>query len=196
MSYLKLFFVVATAVICLACATSASATVLTRGDGTTLGVGSTINFQLEGEHDVIFHPPIGEIVCSKSLLGGSIENAGSSTTTVSGSFSSVSFELCNATVTVLKKGTFAIHTAGAFANGHGTLTSSGLQFTIVYLGFHCIFSTNNTDVGEIVGGIGSPFLWFIGTLPRTGGSSGAFCGSSAQTTGLYEVTTTFGLSVD
>lgn len=196
MSYSKLFIVVAAAAICLASTAPASATVLTRGDGTTIGVGSTINFQVEGEHRIIFHPPIGEIECMKSFLGGSIGNAGGSTSTVSGNFSTVSFELCNATVTVLKKGSFEIHTQGSSANGNGTMTMSGQEITVSFAGFHCIFGTNNTDVGSIVGGIATPFLGLGGILPRTGGSSGVFCGSSAQLTGLYEITTTFGLKVD
>jgi len=199
MKYIKMLglaAVAAAALMAFVGAGTASATQLTGAGGAVLGVGTEIKAENEGK--VILDPPFGAIECSVSNVAGSVTNAGSSTTTVSGSIATLTFSSCNATVTVLKKGTLEIHTQSGSANNNGTLTSSGAEVTVQFLGTHCIFSTNNTDLGTVTGSAttgGNATLDISATIPRTGGSSGAFCGSTAAWTGAYKVTSPATLNI-
>lgn len=159
--------------------------------------GSTI--ASEAEETVTLHPPIGSIECEESKVEGTTSNTGGASETVKGNISTLTFGKCNATVTVLKKGSLEIHTRTEKADGNGTLTSSGAEVTVVFAGFHCVFSTNNTDLGTLTGSTateGNATLDIEATIPRTGGSSGIFCGSTAQWTGAYKVTQPVVLGVD
>jgi hypothetical protein len=100
---------------------------------------------------------------------------------------------------VLATGTGEIHTAGATSNGNGTATSTGTRVTVVYFGFHCIFETNKTDVGTLTGSNntkGKATGDISATIPRVGGSSGAFCGSSAPLTGSVVINTPSNIVID
>ena len=148
-----------------------------------VATGSTIAAAAEGT--TTLHPPIGDISCTSSSVAGTTSNTGSSTETVKGTISSLTFTGCNATVTVLKPGSLEIHSQGS---NNGTLTSSGAEVTVVFAGFHCIFSTSNTDIGTITGSAttGSTATFDINAkIPRTGGTSGVFCGEAAEWTGSY-----------
>jgi hypothetical protein len=71
--------------------------------------------------------------------------------------------------------------------------------TVELLGLHCIFNTSNTDIGTFTGSANAganATLDIEATIPRTGGRSGAFCGSSAQWKGSYKVTSPKPLAVD
>jgi len=176
---------------------TSSATELIGAGGATLGVETEIKAENEGK--VVLDPPFGAIECSVSNVAGKITNAGSSTTTVVGNIETLTFTSCNATVTVLKKGTLEVHTQSESPNNNGTLTSSGAEVTVQFLGTHCIFSTNNTDLGTLTGSTttgSNATLDISATIPRTGGSSGAFCGSTAAWTGAYKVTSPATLNVD
>ncbi|HET9396569.1 MAG TPA: hypothetical protein VFO36_10970 [Nitrospiraceae bacterium] len=206
MKYLKMLglaAVAAAALMAFVGAGTASATTLTAPEGTQVPAGTLIT--AEAETHVTLHPPFGSITCAKSHVEGKTSNAGSATETVKGNISTLSFGECNATVTVLKAGSLEIHTdpEGQPANGNGILTSSGAEVTVVYLGFHCIFSTNNTNIGTVTGYTNAnttskehATFDISATIPRTGGSSGAFCGSTAQWTGAYTITTPKKLWVD
>ncbi len=162
---------------------TASATELTC-NGVRCPVGTLLHGESEGK--IVLHPPIGSIECKSATSEGNVTSAGSATTTPTGKTTFTQYKECNATVTVLKAGTGETHTAGASNNGNGLITSTGTEVTINYLGFHCIFSTNNTSVGEFTGSNntgGTATFDIKATIPRTGGSSGAFCGSTAAMTG-------------
>ncbi|MGN6254920.1 MAG: hypothetical protein ACTHO8_08060, partial [Solirubrobacterales bacterium] len=93
------------------------------------------------------------------------------------------------TVTTLKTGTLSITTIGSGPNG--TLVSNGAEVTVIHLGVHCIYTTSNTTLGTATGSKttgGNATLDISATIPRTGGSGGAFCGSSAPWTGSYKFT--------
>jgi hypothetical protein len=143
----------------------------------------------EAEGTTILHPPIGDIECKKSSVSGKTTNTGGATETVKGNIESLSFAECNATVTVLAKGSLEVHTRTASADGNGTPTSTGTEVTVEFVGFHCIFKTSSTDLGTLTGsentGGTHATLDIAATIPRTGGRSGAFCGSTAQWTGSY-----------
>ena len=177
-------------------AATASATELNSISG-TYGTGTTIAASAEGT--TVLHPPIGDIECEESKVEGKTTNAGGSSETVKGNIETLTFSKCNATVTVLKKGTLEVHTRTSEEDLNGTLTSSGAEVTVVFVGFHCIFSTNSTDLGTVTGSGntgGNATLDIEATIPRTGGSSGIFCGSEAEWTGSYKVSSPSHLDVD
>jgi hypothetical protein len=200
MKYIKMLglaAVAAAALMAFVGASTASATQLTGAGGAVLGVGTEIKAENEGK--VVLDPPFGAIECSKSSVAGKVTNAGSSSTTVSGGIETLTFTECNATVTVLKKGTLEIHTQGASNNNNGTLTSNGAEVTVQFVGTHCIFTTSNTDLGTVTGSgntKSNATLDISATIPRTGGSSGIFCGSTAAWTGAYKVTAPNPLFID
>ncbi len=153
------------------------------------------------EGTTTLHPPIGDIECSGSGVAGTTFNTGSSTETVRVSIGDLWFNGCNATVTVLAKGSLEFHTPYALnergelaqkstSNNNGTLTSSGTEITVEFVGSHCIFKTNGTDIGTLTGSAntkGTATLDIEAVIPRTGGRSGAFCGTTAQWTGSYGI---------
>lgn len=188
MKYVKtlgLVVVAAAALMAFLSAGTASATVLCQEEACekTYGPETKLNSQLVGGAAHL-EGPFGTINCNKSTTEGSITNAGGSTSTVEGTLSGMTFTECNATVTVLKKGTVVAHTDGEKADNNGTSTVSGSEVTIEFVGFHCIFTTNNTDVGTIVGGEHS-VTKIKAAIPRSGGRSGAFCGSTGAMTAEY-----------
>jgi hypothetical protein len=196
MKYLKILGLAAIAAAALmAFAGSASATELTSPTGTKLGVGTVIHAESEGH--ATLDSIIGNIECH-STVEGTISNAGSATTTVSGNINTLNFTGCTngAVVTVITKGSLEVHHTTGF---NGTLTSTNTEVTVEQSGFHCIFKTNATDIGTLTGSPNDEShatLDISATIPRTGGRSGAFCGSSAPWTGSYTVTKPKPLFVD
>lgn len=190
MKYVKTLVATVVALIAvMAIGGTASATELTC-NGSLCPVGTVLHGEsIEG---VTLHPPIGEIVCLSATSEGTVTSPGSATTTPTGKTSFTKYGECNATVTVLKAGSGETHTTGAGNNGNGTITSTGSEVTVVFSGFHCVFSTNNTSVGEFTGSNntgGTAKFDIKATIPRTGGSSGIFCGSTAAMTGSVVMNT-------
>jgi hypothetical protein len=178
-------------------AASASATGLTGAGGAALGAGTTIS--LEAQTSLAMHPPFGTIECRNSNWSGKTSTSGGAAETVKVSMETVDFSECNSTMTTLANGILEFHTQGSTANNNATLTSSGFELTTEYFGTHCIFKTSNTDIGVVTGSAntgGNAVLDISATIPRTGGRSGAFCGSTAQWTGNYKVTSPSTLNVD
>jgi len=196
MKYLKILAVAAIAAAALmAFAGTASATditVTTAGATDTIESGELeITAELEaGQNATLKSSFIGEVVCSASTMAGKTTNLGGATETIKGNIGTLTFTSCNGTVTVLKNGTLEVHTQEASANGNGTLTSSGAEVTVELAGLHCIFSTSNTDVGVVKGAHEghATFEAKSAAIPRTGGRSGAFCGSSATWNANYTIT--------
>lgn len=208
MKYIKMLGLAAIAAAALMAwvgAGTASAATLTSPScvGAHCAIGTVIHAENEGH--VTLHPPIGAITCKTSTVEGVTTTTGGGvpTQTVQGNVTALSFsdhaKNCNdgeAVVTVLQKGTLEIHSLGG---GVATLTSSGTIVTIVYKGFHCIFSTNNTDIGKVTDSnvTKSTATFDIeATIPRTGGTSGIFCGTTAQWTGFYKITKPDPLFID
>lgn len=195
MKYLKILALAAIAVCALmAFASSASATAITvtteNGTTDTVTKGAKLSAELEAGTEAILKSSfVGEVKCSASTVAGEIENAGGAEATVSGPNTSLTFSSCNASVAVLKPGSLELHTElTGTNNGNGTLTSSGSEVTVELAGIHCIFSTNNTDIGTVTGThTGHVIIHAKATIPRTGGRSGAFCGSSAEWRATYTV---------
>jgi hypothetical protein len=166
---------------------TASGTVMCKSSGSPCGekygVGTEIKASSEGA--VAWHPPIGEINCKKSTSNSVVTNAGGSGTSVTESISTLTFSECNATVTVLKKGDYIAH--HIFGTNKVTTTWVNGEVTVGFAGFHCIFG-GSVDLGTWTVKVAWPdsFHWNP-NLSRIGGSSGAFCGSTAAGTGTYGV---------
>jgi hypothetical protein len=157
--------------------------------------------QAEAAQAITLHPPIGDIECNKSTYTAHTTNTGGAGITVQAGLTALTFGECNAEVVVLKQGGYIIHTTVEIeaANHNGTVTSTGMELTVSFLGFHCIFGTKETDFGDLTGSTttgGTPTFDLQASMPRTGGRSGAFCGSTAQVTGDYKITEPDWMDVD
>jgi len=192
MKMFKLFVLAAVA------AAALSSFAVATASATTLNLARGYPISSEAEGTTVLHS-VSKVECSESQVAGTTANEGGATETVNITIETLTFSGCNATVTVLKKGTLAIHTSGGSANNNGTLTSTGAEVTayISALGIDCIYSTNNTDLGTVTGSEttgSSATLDINASIPRTGGSF--FCGSAAEWTGAYKVTAPNPLNVD
>lgn len=196
MKYLKILGLAAViAAALMAFAGSASATTLTNSSGTTLGVGTVIKASLKEKTKAVLKNSFGvPIECEISNIEGEITNAGGTSETVKGKVTKLTFEGCNCEVVVLKTGTLEIHTTTTGVDdGNGTVTATGQEVTTNRCtGTHCIWSTNNTDLGMLfhqrTAGAPSEMTAEETKIERTGGSSGIFCGSSGNWTATYVLT--------
>lgn len=177
---------------------SAATLTCTNPPGTKVVCPKPLNIEMRRElNRYILHLAAGKIECEEYSEKASITETGSSTTTASGSITSMAFSGCNATVTVLSTGSMEIH----YAEGvNGSVTTTGTETTTEFAGLHCIFTTNNTNIGKLTGSSttkGNPTFDTTGSkLPRTGGRSGAFCGSTAEVTETDAILTPDWLDVD
>jgi hypothetical protein len=204
MKYCKLIGLIAIAASALVAslgASSASATQLTctepAGTKVFCVVGSELHSESEGV--VTLHPIIGDITCERATGYGSFTSAGSSTTTPAGTPALTTLENCTAVVQVLAKGVLEIHTKSASVDNRGLVTSTGTEVTVEAYGFHCIFKTSATGIGTFTGSSitkGTPTIDLEATVPRSGGRSGAFCGSTAQMTGSLKITKPDWMDID
>ncbi|HEX5527279.1 MAG TPA: fibronectin type III domain-containing protein [Solirubrobacterales bacterium] len=193
MKNLKLLVLVAAAAAAWACITAGTVF------ATTLGLFTGATIVAEAEGGTVLDSPAGTIQCSESAIGGRVTNAGSSTETASELVEGINFKRCNATVSILNTGSLEYHTRETNANNNGTLTSSGLELTTEVFGTHCIFKTSNTDIGTVTGSVNTgagATLDISGNIPRTGGRSGVFCGSTVPWTGSYLVVCPSAMNVD
>ncbi len=145
-----------------------------------------------------------EITCTHSLVQGTQSNTGGSAETLRIAITALTFTKCENgwDVTVLKKGELEIHTDSSTADGNGTVTSIGAEVTTEQtgLGIHCIFTTTTaTDIGTLDGSstTGKTATFTIsGKIKRSGGRSGAFCGSEGEWSGDYTVLSPDWLDID
>ncbi|HKF82440.1 MAG TPA: hypothetical protein VKB23_05720 [Solirubrobacterales bacterium] len=193
---LGLIALAATAV--MAFAATASATTATSPKGTVYT--STVTASTEGH--AILHDKSGLGItpeCNGTLAGSIAEDGvgkaiGIKVTTLGWSNCTNNWAL-----TTLKAGLVQIHSVSGSENG--TVTSTGLEVTGKQstTGLHCIWSTNVTDIGFLTSSTstgGNATIDMSGTLKRTGGSSGIFCGEEASWTGSYKITTPTTFYVD
>lgn len=193
MKNLKLFVLVATAATAWVSMAAGTASATTLG----LHAGSTIVANAEGFTSL---DAAITVSCSESAIGAITNNEGSSSETVSASLEGINFKGCGGVaLTILKGGSLEFHTRTASVDNNGTLTSTGLEITEEGFGLHCIFATNNTDIGTVTGSVNTgagATIDISASLPRTGGRAGAFCGSTAVWTGSYLVVCPSALNVD
>jgi len=187
MKYLKILGLVAVAASALTAFTGiSSATTLTSPKWTVVGVGEIIHAATPAGTHAVLDSPIGKIECNMTIQG-KVTNAGGGAPTQSVEASVEHFSMTGCTgsaVYVPNFGSFKITSSGG---GKGVLTATGTEVTIETFGLHCIYSTSGTPMGTVTGG--SPASIAISaTIPRTGGKSGAFCGSTAPLTGGFVIT--------
>jgi hypothetical protein len=151
--------------------------------GSAYPKGTVLEESLKTETKWILKASFGEIKCSAATLKGEVTSTAGVAGEVTGTVTGLSFGECNCAVKVLKNGTFTISSP---SGGNGTLRSSGLELTTECLSTHCIFSTSTTNLGTLNGGEMASFS-STGTVPRTGGTSGASCGSVGTLAAEYTV---------
>lgn len=191
MRYLKMLGVVAVVAAGLMAFTGvASATTLTSPKGTTYT--GTIHAESEG---IALEGTFVTATCNLGTFHGTIESHGPSVTSKI-KLSGGGYALCGFQHYVLKSGFLEIHTDSSTADGHGTVTSTGMEITLASSVGHCVFTTSNTDLGTITGSDTGNAVWDTNgaVIPRTSGSF--FCGSSGTLTGRFTFTTPSTLSVD
>ncbi|HEX6602760.1 MAG TPA: hypothetical protein VF030_08970 [Solirubrobacterales bacterium] len=191
MKYVKtLGIMVASVAALLAFAATASATAITSGGSVYTGT-----VQASSEGHVALHGPLGIKAECNSSFAGSIASHGAATTTTQ-TLSTVSFPGCTNgyEIHVTTLGHFGWHW---WFGGNARLTSTSLVIDLTTpLGFNCVYSTNNTEIGTVTGSSttgGKATVDVSGAIPRTGGS--AFCGSSGTLTGSYVINTPSNLNV-
>jgi hypothetical protein len=135
------------------------------------------------------------VTCGKSTFEGPVESHGTEVP-VEVTLSSLTLSECGShTVTVIKPGVLELHET---SEGDGTLTSTGAELTVlmhsVLLGtVHCIYTTKNTDIGDVTGG--APATLDIGSAPISRTTTDFACGSHSTLEGSYKVTTPATLEV-
>ncbi len=171
----------------------ARATIFTSPEGTEYS--GAIKLELKKGTPASFKNSFfGEIQCVVSTLEGKVKSQGT-TATAQVELSTFNFKACGGSFASLQAGVLEAHTSGASPDGNGTLTSNGAEITLEIAGIHCILSTSTTSLGTLTGG--SPAtLTASASVPRTGGRSGAFCGSSFTFHAEYKVVTPEALLVD
>ncbi|MGN6664006.1 MAG: hypothetical protein ACTHK6_07380 [Solirubrobacterales bacterium] len=184
---LALMAVASAAVVVLGGVGSASATSLTCGSGTLCAAETAIKAESEGK--ATLDAPFGNVECNSTIEGHTTKESGSA----DGPITSLTFTNCGGdTVTVLANGSVS-------AASGGQTSTAGIKITVIHTGIHCIYETNNTVLGTATGSSttgGNATIDVSATIPRVGGTSGVFCGSSAPLTGNYKITSPSTLDLD
>jgi len=203
MKYLKMLglaAVAAAALMAFVGAGSASATTLTctnpPGTKVVCPAGTTIDATAGSSLNL--KAGFANITCTESTVHGKTTNTGSSTETVKGHIEGLTFGKCNATVTVIEKGTLEIHTdQEGVTDNNGTLTGSGSVVTVATGGISCTYATNNTDLGTVKGSTSTGGIaTMIINAELTKSAGGFLCANPAHWEGSYEITTPAWLDVD
>lgn len=172
---------------------SASATVLCSTNsnpctGTKYPAGTEVKSNLAAGTKSVLSTEFQKIECSKSTVAGKTSNAGGATETVKGSVETLTFEECNCTVAVLKKGGWEYHWISGGPNA--TVTWNGQETTVtcstIFGNVHCIYVTENTHVGTITGGSRAKMHWNP-SWPRL--PTNSLCSSQATGSAEYEIST-------
>lgn len=112
------------------------------------------------------------VTCTVGAMEAAISNEGSSTATVSGPITSLTWgkvnEGCNHTVDTLTTGSFEIHHLGGTDNG--TVTFKNTSITINIFGVSCVYTAGSgTDLGTLVGGASPTFTFKVSDKKESGG---------------------------
>jgi hypothetical protein len=185
MNHMKILGLLAVAAATLmAFAATASATTLTSPTGTSYTGEIHATSGETTLHGVV------TVTCNSSTVAASIQSHGSSVT-VSGAVTTLSFSDCNQPLTVELNGSLIVHTDSQNSDGNATVTSNGMTILIhTTLGTTCNYRTEETDIGTLTSSHntgGHAILDVDAVIFRHTGS--IFCGSNAEWTGQYTITT-------
>jgi len=181
---LGLSAVAAMALMALVGATTASATALYSGT-TKLGAGTTTKWSLAASLIKESGSTTLE-TCTGSAIIWNTSNAGSATETVKGNISSFAWTGCTNETITLANGTLEIHWIPGTING--TVTGTGSKVTVNGIfGVSCVYGTNNTTLGTLVGSTtGAATLAISTEVPLIEG--GFLCPNPARWTANYTIT--------
>jgi hypothetical protein len=208
MKYLKIIGLAAVAaMVLMAFAGSASATVLKKGP-TTMAVGEEIKATLASgtSSKLITDPLSGEPItlntCTTSSVTGKITNAGSSTSTVVGSIEKANLTWSNCvsgSVTTIEGGTLEVHSISGTTNG--TLTAKSLKITVNTILDACTYTAGTgTHMGTLTGTSDTTkhaTMDISATVTRvTPDPDNGTCPETAIWKGTYTVTSPTGLNVE
>lgn len=190
--------VAAAAVLAVAGAGTASATVLCKVEPTTGGsttgtvcpaasaysAGTEIHMTLTGR--VKLTTTFKTYECLKSTMKGKTENEGSASETVKVPLESLTYSECNCQTFVLKPGKLEIHWTTDTNNG--TVTASGEEETLscstIFGTMHCLITPTDHDVGTIIGGKEPEVITQNPPLDPTS----PLCDEKPEWEGTYQVT--------
>jgi hypothetical protein len=201
MKYLKMLGLAAVAAMALMAfvgASSASATVLCKvpGTGTTTGTtcpageaygaGQEIHAVLVSGTKAKLATSFKTIECEESTVKG--ETNAEEAEPLTGPEGTLTFGKCNCEVIVAKAGTLSITWISGTHNG--TLKSTGSETTVncstIFGNVHCIYVTNNTDIGTLTGGNPAK-VDANAEIPKL--TTNSLCSEQSTWTAEYEVTT-------
>ena len=155
MKYIKMLGLAAVAAMGLmAFAGSASATELYNG-ATTVKSGTVLDFSLKSGTSALLTETGGSTLdtCTGSTVKGKVTNAGSSTTTVTGENTSITWTGCTFPTTTVVLGKLEAHHVTGTTNA--TLTADaeiGVTINTVFFG-SCVYGVKTgTDLGLVTGG--------------------------------------------
>jgi hypothetical protein len=182
---LGLAAVAAMALMAFVGAGTASATTLTGVGGAVLKTGTTIHVVSSGTNTMT--TSFLNIQCSTSKAAGSTSNETGTAITIN--VTERTTEGCNCEVVVLKTGTLSI----TWTSGNsGTVRSSGAEITAscstIFGNVHCIYATNNTDMGTLVGSATTGATATLNTsadIPRL--STSALCNEKGTWDANYKI---------
>jgi hypothetical protein len=140
------------------------------------------------------------MVCAESTVEGEVTTEGSATETAKATVTVFTLSKCTSpalggtacTYTMLKGGTLEAHWT---SNHDGRLTSNGTEVTTscnsIFGAIHCIFTTNNTNIGTISGSATTGKTATLKTfeVPLNQVATSALCPEAAGWDAEYEVTT-------
>jgi len=158
----------------MALAATAAATTVT---STTGGAGGTPSGHAvnEGGH-ITMANAVANISCA-STIEGNIESHGSGVT-AAGKNTKIEFTGCTNSwhVTTTSAGSLEVH----WTSGHnGLVTSTGTKIDSTRLGVTCVYQTNATTMGTMIGG-NPATIKLEGSIPINTGESSGLCGSSSS----------------
>jgi len=195
MKYIKMLGLAAVAAMALMAFTGvASASMLYNG-ATTLNAGTTLEFSLKSGTSALLKETSapggnGETLdtCTSSTVQGNITNAGSSTATVTGENTAISWgPTCTFPTTTTKLGKLEIHHITGGTNGTLTAdTEIGVTINTVFFG-SCVYGvTEGVDLGILTGG--NPATFHANAVAEKLSGSALACPSTSLWTGTYTST--------
>jgi len=172
-------------------ADAASATVACKNNANTTNcsekwpAGTELKTQLKTGTVARLTTSFKTIECKKASATGELTVEGSATTTAQGTGKGT-FSECNCEVTVLKTGTLEAHYISGTDNAE--VISNGAEVTVtcstIFGNVHCIYVSNNTGGGIIIGG-SPPIIKFEINVPRL--STSGLCSEKAILDAEFEV---------
>jgi len=157
-------------------------------------LGSSLETTTEGE---------AFSTCTKSTIKGKTTTTGSSTETVKGNITSLTWEGCSFTTTTNKLGSLEVHKIAGTSNGTLTVgTISEETINTVFFG-SCVYGiTPGASIGDLTEGIGqtattggNPAILHVNTVTHKLSGSNFACPETVKWTATYQLTSPLGTTL-